>query len=87
MGGDTGVAKVLWSDDGGMRWEEAALEQDYGKYSFRRWHAHYTPKSRGEDTLMVKAINSNGVEQPAIPGWNSGGFMRNAVESIRLQAT
>ncbi|WP_267221214.1 molybdopterin-dependent oxidoreductase [Dyella silvae] len=85
FGGDTGVAKVLWSNDGGSHWKEAELEKDYGKYSFRRWHAHYTPKARGEDTLMVKAINSNGVEQPAAANWNPGGFMRNEIESVKVR--
>jgi hypothetical protein len=76
---------VLWSNDGGARWEEAALEQDHGKYSFRRWHAQYTPKTKGENTLMVKAINANGVEQPAEASWNTGGFMRNVIESVKVQ--
>jgi DMSO/TMAO reductase YedYZ molybdopterin-dependent catalytic subunit len=84
FGGDTGVAKVLWSSDGGAHWHDAALEEDHGKYSFRRWHAHYTPGSRGENTLMVKAVNSNGVEQPAAANWNAGGFMRNVVESTKI---
>lgn len=85
MGGDTGVAKVMWSHDGGSRWEEASLEQDYGKYSFRRWNAHYTPSRKGDDVLMVKAINSEGVEQPVAANWNPGGYMRNVVESIKVK--
>lgn len=87
FGGDTGVAKVLWSSDGGKHWDEATLEKDYGKYSFRRWHAHYTPKAKGENTLMVKAINDNGVEQPVSANWNPGGFMRNVVESVKMRVS
>jgi DMSO/TMAO reductase YedYZ molybdopterin-dependent catalytic subunit len=87
FGGDAGIARVMWSADGGAQWSAATLEQDYGKYSFRRWNAHYTPKVRGEGTLMVKAINSNGVEQPLEPNWNPGGFMRNVAESIKLQVS
>jgi DMSO/TMAO reductase YedYZ molybdopterin-dependent catalytic subunit len=85
FGGDAGVTKVLWSSDGGAAWQEARLEDDFGKYSFRRWHAQYTPHKQGEDVLMVKAINSNGVEQPSTPNWNAGGFVRNVVESIKLK--
>jgi DMSO/TMAO reductase YedYZ molybdopterin-dependent catalytic subunit len=85
FGGDAGVAKVLWSSDGGGQWAEATLEQDVGKYAFRRWHAHYTPAAHGEDTLMVKAVNSNGVEQPSVANWNPGGFMRNVVESVKVK--
>lgn len=84
FGGDTGIAKVRWSSDGGKHWQDATLEEDYGKYSFRRWRAHYTPTKRGAVELMVKAINSNGVEQPATANWNPGGFMRNVIESIKV---
>nr|WP_199043536.1 molybdopterin-dependent oxidoreductase [Dyella sp. ASV24] len=85
FGGDTGIAKVLWSADGGAHWQESTLEQDYGKYSFRRWHAKYTPSAKGENTLMVKAVNTHGVEQPAEANWNPGGFMRNVIESVKVQ--
>lgn len=84
FGGDTGVSKVVWSSDGGKHWRDAALEQDHGKYSFRRWHAHFTPRTRGNSTLMVKAVNSNGVEQPLATNWNPGGYMRNVVESVMV---
>lgn len=84
FGGDSGVAKVMWSHDGGAHWQEARLEQDFGRYSFRRWDARYTPTTRGEDVLMVKAINQHGVEQPPTPNWNPGGYMRNVIESIKL---
>src|ERR1700691_3173202 len=35
FGGDTALAKVLFSADSGGRWEEARLGADHGKYSFR----------------------------------------------------
>ncbi len=84
FGGDCGVQKVLWSSDGGAHWTEATLEADHGKYAFRRWHAAFTPTQRGDVELMVKTVNTNGVEQPETPNWNGGGFMRNVIERIRL---
>ncbi|MGA0585850.1 molybdopterin-dependent oxidoreductase [Dyella sp. KRB-257] len=84
FGGDTGLAKVMWSSDGGAHWKEAALEEDYGKYSFRRWNAQFTPSSKGEKELMVKAVNSDGVVQPSTANWNPGGYMRNVIESIKV---
>lgn len=84
FGGDTGVRKVLWSSDGGQHWEDAKLEADHGKYSFRRWNAQYTPSAKGECVLMVKAVNSDGVEQPLTANWNPGGYMRNVVESVKV---
>ncbi len=84
LGGDTGVAKVLWSSDGGKHWQDARLEKDFGTYSFRRWNAVYTPKAPGENLLMVKAVNRHGVEQPVAANWNPGGFMRNVIESVKV---
>ncbi|RDI99423.1 sulfide dehydrogenase [Dyella solisilvae] len=84
FGGDAGVSRVMWSSDGGKHWKEAALEADHGKYAFRRWNAVFTPVSRGETVLMVKTINTKGVEQPEVANWNGGGFMRNVVEQTRL---
>lgn len=83
FGGDTGVSKVLFSDDGGHHWHPAQLEHDYGRYAFRRWHTSFKA-ARGAHTLMVKCVNSNGVEQPMTPNWNPAGFMRNVVESTRV---
>ena len=37
MGGDSGVAKVELSADGGKSWRPAKLGDDHGKYSFQQW--------------------------------------------------
>jgi DMSO/TMAO reductase YedYZ molybdopterin-dependent catalytic subunit len=85
FGGDSGLAKVLLSADGGQRWQEAHLGADHGKYGFRRWDLPLRFARAGRQKLMVKAINAAGVEQPDRPNWNPGGFMRNVIESISVQ--
>ncbi|MGU7771367.1 molybdopterin-dependent oxidoreductase [Burkholderia sp. MR1-5-21] len=84
FGGDTGVRKVLFSHDGGASWSAARLGKDYGKYSFRRWEAQFTPHRAGQAVLQVKAVNDDGVEQPDTPPWNPAGYMRNVVESTKV---
>jgi DMSO/TMAO reductase YedYZ molybdopterin-dependent catalytic subunit len=86
FGGDTGLAKVMFSADAGKTWHPAHLDEDHGKYSFRRWSARFDPVNPGAYTLMSKAVNANGVAQPMQPNWNPGGFMRNVVESVRVRA-
>ncbi len=86
FGGDNGVARVMWSSDGGSQWREATLEEDNGKYGFRRWHAAYRPQAAGPQKLLVKAVNTRGEEQPMVSNWNPGGFMRNVVESLGITA-
>jgi hypothetical protein len=85
FGGDTGLAKVLFSADAGGHWQEARLGTDHGKYSFRQWSVDLRPASMGPQILMVKAFNTAGGSQPDRKNWNGSGFMRNVVESVAVQ--
>ena len=86
FGGDCGVARVAVSTDGGRSWQNARLDRDLGKYSFRRWDISITP-ARGEQRVLVRCTNTNNVEQPAAPVWNRGGFMQNVIEAVTFTAT
>lgn len=85
FGGDTGVARVLLSTDGGASWQESKLGTDHGKYSFRAWEMSARFSRGGPQTLLSRAVNSSGLAQPLHANWNPGGFMRNVVESITVQ--
>ncbi len=85
FGGDAGVAKVLFSWDGGVHWQPAKLGHDHGKFSFRKWTASFEPKHLGAKILMSRAFNLNGIAQPMQPNWNPGGYMRAVVEGVRVQ--
>jgi len=87
FGGDSGVAKVMVSTDAGHRWQEARLETDHGKYSFRRWEIPLRFATAGQQKLMVKAVNTAGLAQPDEANWNGSGFMRNVVESVSLHVS
>ena len=84
FGGDTGVARVDLSSDGGKNWRPATLGKDEGKYSFRQWQSRLTLPARGNYTLTVRCTNSSGVAQPDQPNWNPSGFMRNVIESTPI---
>jgi DMSO/TMAO reductase YedYZ molybdopterin-dependent catalytic subunit len=85
MGGDSGVANVELSSDGGRSWQSAMLGNDYGKYSFRQWEANLT-LAEGNHTLMVRCTNRAGEVQPLSPNWNNSGFMRNVIETVQVVA-
>jgi DMSO/TMAO reductase YedYZ molybdopterin-dependent catalytic subunit len=87
FGGDTGVARVDLSIDGGRSWQAATLGRDEGKYSFRQWHAPFTLAGRSDHTLMVRCTNSDGVAQPDRATWNPSGFMRNVIEATPVAAS
>jgi DMSO/TMAO reductase YedYZ molybdopterin-dependent catalytic subunit len=86
FGGDTGVARVDLSSDGGKTWQAAKLGADEGKYGFRQWETPITLPAKGGYTLMVRCTNSDGVAQPDRTNWNPSGFMRNVVEEIPVVA-
>jgi DMSO/TMAO reductase YedYZ molybdopterin-dependent catalytic subunit len=84
FGGDCGVARVELSDDGGGSWRAATLGPDEGAYGFRRFSAEVAAQPSGTLTLQARCTNVKGEAQPAEPNWNPAGFMRNVIESVRL---
>jgi hypothetical protein len=86
FGGDAGVAKVELSMDDGRTWQLATLAEDHGKYSFRRWQVNTPQLMKGDHSLMVRCANLSGEVQPAVPNWNSSGFMLNVVETAHITA-
>jgi DMSO/TMAO reductase YedYZ molybdopterin-dependent catalytic subunit len=86
FGGDTGVAKVELSSDGGKSWQLAKLGDDFGKYGFRRWQTDLALADKGDHALMVRCTNSSGDVQPDTSNWNGSGFMRNVVETVQVKA-
>jgi len=87
FGGDTGVAKVELSSDGGKTWQPTTLGKDYGKYSFRQWESNVSLPAKGNHSLTVRCTNLAGEVQPDAANWNTSGFMRNVIETVQLTAT
>jgi len=81
--GGSGIRRVEISTDGGGTWRDAALEQDYGRYSFRRWNARWDAE-RGAYRLAVRATANDGSTQPATPIWNPSGYMLNTIETYEV---
>ncbi|HEV7403194.1 MAG TPA: molybdopterin-dependent oxidoreductase [Chthoniobacteraceae bacterium] len=85
--GGHGIADVLVSADAGASWRAATLGKDLGKYSFREWTLPWKPAAKGNVEIKVKATNRLGESQPMEPLWNPAGYMRNVVETTRVQVT
>jgi sulfite dehydrogenase len=75
----------LLSTDEGQTWSAAKLGPDLGRYSFRQWQT-VVQLPPGKHELKVRAINRIGQSQPMAPLWNPPGYMRNVVETVRVQA-
>jgi len=85
LGGNSGVAQVELSADGGQSWQKTTLDRDEGTYGFRQWSTQITAPPSGSLTLQVRCTNTKGEVQPAEPNWNGGGFMRNVIERVQLK--
>ena len=83
--GGAGIQKVLFSEDDGAQWRETTLGKDLGRYSFRPWSIPFAAARPGKYDLKVRAINRSGESQPAEPRWNPAGYMRNVIETVRVE--
>lgn len=83
--GGIGISRVLVSTDGGVNWQDAKLGEDLGRYSFREWRLGLAlPK--GSHSVKVRAYATDGETQPLEPRWQPAGYLRNAVETVTLEA-
>jgi DMSO/TMAO reductase YedYZ molybdopterin-dependent catalytic subunit len=83
--GGIGIQRVEVSLDNGGTWGTAQLDQDLGKFSWRRWRFRWSPPSPGKYQLKVRAFNQAG-QQQTTSLWNRSGYMRNVIEQTEVEA-
>lgn len=82
-----GIRKVEISLDGGKSWHEAQLGEDEGRYAYRTFHYTFKPLVHGKMTIMSRATNHAGEQQPMAEeiGWNAGGYKYNGVDVVHVE--
>ena len=83
------VARVDVSTDGGRTWRQAELRHDFtAPWSWTLWTLQVDLPS-GEHELVVRAWDSAGQTQPALPDdtWNWKGYLNAAWHRVRVRAT
>ena len=86
--GGHGIKHVQISIDDGQTWEEASLDDGKeGKYAYRAFTYAFTAKESGRTTIMCKAINKKGEEQPFTKDikWNRGGYKYNGIDAVTVE--
>jgi DMSO/TMAO reductase YedYZ molybdopterin-dependent catalytic subunit len=83
--GESKIARVNVSTDGGKTWREATLDADYAKYAWRLWRYEWNPDRPGAYTILSRAVDMAGRTQPFQPNWNPGGYLWNGVDRIQVQ--
>jgi DMSO/TMAO reductase YedYZ molybdopterin-dependent catalytic subunit len=80
-GGGVPITKVEVAVDD--QWREAALDPEAGRYAWRGWRFEWQA-SLGEYTLMCRATDARGEQQPVKQRFDRGGFGNNAVQSVKV---
>jgi sulfoxide reductase catalytic subunit YedY len=83
-----GIKQVLVSTDAGKTWNEAILDDGkLGRYAYRAFRFSFKPKTLGKITIMTKAINTIGEEQPYAKDvkWNHGGYKYNGIDEVTVE--
>jgi DMSO/TMAO reductase YedYZ molybdopterin-dependent catalytic subunit len=82
---DKGIREVEVSNDFGVTWQKAKLEQPKGKYDWSRWTASLKLPSDGYFEIWARATDGAGVTQPFIAGaWNPQGYGGNSYHRIAV---
>lgn len=83
-----GIQDVLISIDKGKTWEKAILDDGkLGRYAYRTFRFPFKPMGHGDLTIMSKAVNKLGKEQPFAKdiGWNHGGYKYNGIDEVTVK--
>lgn len=76
--GETDVAQIAVSTDGGRTWAEAGFLDPVRRHAWRRWQFDWlTPKEPGQYTLLARATDAAGVIQPDTHDQNYGTYVIN----------
>jgi DMSO/TMAO reductase YedYZ molybdopterin-dependent catalytic subunit len=85
--GEARVAKVELSMDEGKTWGTARLLGEDQPYAWRQWQFILPAKVPGGLTLVCRATDTRGVQQPADSPWNPGGFLWNGWDRVTVQVS
>ncbi len=82
--GETTVAKVEVSCDGGRSWDAARLLGEEQPHAWRQWQFVWKADVPGSVTIVCRATDAQGEQQPAASPWNPGGFLWNGWDRVSV---
>lgn len=83
--GEAKVVKVEVSTDDGGTWEPAQFVGEDLRYAWRQWQFMFTAQVQGALTILCRATDALGAQQPAISPWNPSGFLWNGWDRVTVQ--
>lgn len=83
--GEAKVVKVELSMDEGNTWQTAQFMGDPQSYAWRQWQFRWTAKDAGTFTIVCRATDAHGEQQPVASPWNPGGFLWNGWDRVSVE--
>lgn len=83
--GAAAVTCVELSVDGGASWRAVELAPSRGDRAWLQWQYPWTPASPGEATLLARATDAAGRQQPVAAVRNALGYANNAAQPMRVR--
>jgi hypothetical protein len=78
--GEADIERVEVSVDNGTSWEVAELIGPHEPFAWRQWQHVWEVKENGKYTIMARAIDSHGGQQPTNARWNVLGYGNNGIK-------
>jgi hypothetical protein len=78
--GEADVERVEVSLDNGVTWDLASFSGPHEPYAWRHWHYLWEAEEKGTYTLMARATDSEGRQQPMNAQWNVLGYGNNGIK-------
>jgi DMSO/TMAO reductase YedYZ molybdopterin-dependent catalytic subunit len=86
--GEASIEKVEVSVDDGKTWEPAEFLGPHEPFAWRQWQYVWQAGQKGTFTLMARATDSHGKQQPMTATWNVLGYGNNGTKehavSVRI---
>jgi DMSO/TMAO reductase YedYZ molybdopterin-dependent catalytic subunit len=79
-GGEADIERVEVSLDYGKTWMAAQFFGPQEKFAWRQWQYIWEVRDKGDYTIMSRAVDSQGHQQPLKADWNVLGYGNNGVE-------
>jgi DMSO/TMAO reductase YedYZ molybdopterin-dependent catalytic subunit len=83
--GPKGLRMVEISTDGGTSWKPAGFMGDHEPMTWRIWATQVEVKEPARLTVMARATDGNGVQQPLVAPINAGGYGNNSIHSVSFR--
>jgi DMSO/TMAO reductase YedYZ molybdopterin-dependent catalytic subunit len=77
--GETAVKRVEISVDKGKNWVDATFIGPHELYAWRQWQYNWEVKKKGNYTIMSRATDVEGNQQPMNARWNVLGYGNNGI--------